>query len=105
MTPVANFQIEYLQFLNPQGKVATTFPAFAQDAAALIRLYKAMVLMRTYDAKAIALQRTGQIGTYASILGNEAVEAGVGAAMAEDDVLLCTYRENGVQIMRGVTMR
>jgi 2-oxoisovalerate dehydrogenase E1 component alpha subunit len=105
VTSVATFQIDYLQFLNPQGKVATTFPAFAQDAATLIRLYKAMVLMRTYDAKAIALQRTGQLGTYASILGKEAVEAGVGAAMEQDDVLFCTYRENGVQIMRGVTMQ
>src|SRR6185295_7764860 len=80
-------------------------PAFAQDPAALIALYKAMVLMRTYDAKAIALQRTGQLGTYASMLGKEAVEAGIGAAMAADDVFLCTYRENGVQIMRGVTMQ
>src|SRR5450756_1879961 len=99
MISVATFQIDYLQFLNPQGKVAASLPAFAKDAAALILIYKAMVLMRTYDAKAIALQRTGQLGTYASILGKEAVEAGVGAAMEKDDVLFCTYRENGVQIM------
>ena len=105
MTTAASFQIEYLQFLDPHGKVVAPLPAFAQDPAALIALYKAMVLMRTYDAKAIALQRTGQLGTYASLLGKEAVEAGVGAAMSKDDVLFCTYRENGVQIMRGVTMR
>lgn len=105
MTVAAHFEIPYSQFLNPQGKVAATFPAFAKDAATLIPLYKAMVLMRTYDAKAIALQRTGQLGTYASILGKEAVEAGVGAAMERGDVFLCTYRENGVQIMRGVTMQ
>jgi pyruvate dehydrogenase E1 component alpha subunit len=105
VTVAAHFEILYSQFLDPQGKVAATFPAFAKDAAALIPLYNAMVLMRTYDAKAIALQRTGQLGTYASILGKEAVEAGVGAAMEKDDVLFCTYRENGVQIMRGVTMR
>src|SRR5262245_18631115 len=63
-----------------------------------------MVLMRTYDAKAIALQRTGQLGTFASLLGKEAVEAGTGSAMAKDDVLLMTYRENGVQLMRGVSL-
>lgn len=105
MTSAATFRIEYLQFLDPHGKAVAPLPAFAQDPAALVTLYRAMVLMRTYDAKAIALQRTGQIGTYASILGKEAVEAGVGAAMEKDDVLFCTYRENGVQIMRGVTMR
>ncbi len=105
MTVAARFEILYSQFLDAHGKVVAPLPAFAADTAALIPLYQAMVLMRTYDAKAIALQRTGQIGTYASILGKEAVEAGVGAAMQKDDVLLCTYRENGVQIMRGVTMR
>ncbi len=105
MTVAATFQIEYLQFLDPNGKVVAPLPAFAKDPVALLPLYRAMVLMRTYDAKAIALQRTGQIGTYASILGKEAVEAGIGAAMAADDVLFCTYRENGVQMMRGVTMQ
>jgi pyruvate dehydrogenase E1 component alpha subunit len=105
VTVAARFEILYSQFLDAHGKVVAPLPAFAADTAALIPLYQAMVLMRTYDAKAIALQRTGLIGTYASILGKEAVEAGVGAAMAKDDVLFCTYRENGVQIMRGVTMR
>ncbi len=105
MTSVATFAISYSQFLGPQGDVTQPLPPFAQDAAALVQLYRAMVLMRTYDAKAIALQRTGQLGTYASMLGKEAVEAGIGAAMQPDDVFLCTYRENGVQIMRGVTMR
>lgn len=105
MTIAATFQIEYLQYLDPHGKVVAPLPAFAKDAEKLAALYQAMVLMRTYDAKVIALQRTGQLGTYASLLGKEAVEAGIGAAMTRDDVLLCTYRENGVQIMRGVTMQ
>ena len=105
MTVAAHFEIPYLQYLDPGGKVVAPLPAFAEDPATLVSLYRAMVLMRTYDAKAIALQRTGQLGTYASMLGKEAVEAGIGAAMANDDVFLCTYRENGVQIMRGVTMR
>ncbi len=60
--------------------------------------------MRTYDAKAIALQRTGQLGTYAPILGQEAIQAGIGSAMRADDVFLMTYREQGAQLMRGVKM-
>jgi len=105
MTVVAKFEIHYSQFLDPQGKVVQPLPEFARDAQALIALYRWMVLMRTYDAKAIALQRTGQLGTFASLLGKEAVEAGVGSAMAKDDVFLMTYRENGVQLMRGVTLK
>ena len=105
MTVVAKFEIHYSQFLDPHGAVTQPLPAFARDPAALIALYRWMALMRAYDAKAIALQRTGQLGTFASLLGQEAVEAGIGAAMARDDVFLMTYRDNGVQLMRGVTLK
>ena len=105
MTVVAKFEIHYSQFLDPSGKVVQPLPEFARDPQALVPLYRWMVLMRTYDAKAIALQRTGQLGTFASLLGKEAVETGIGSAMAKDDVFLMTYRENGVQLIRGVTLR
>ena len=105
MSVAAKFEIHYTQFLDPHGKAVQPLPAFARDPHRLVELYRWMVLMRTYDAKAIALQRTGQIGTFASLLGKEAVEAGVGSAMAKDDVFLMTYRENGAQLMRGVTLK
>ncbi len=105
VTTAATFQIEYLRYLDDRGRAVTPLPEFAADPAALLRFYEAMVLMRSYDAKAIALQRTGQLGTYASMLGKEAVDAGVGFAMQKDDVFLCTYRDNGIQMLRGVTMR
>ncbi len=105
MTIVAKFEVGYTQFLDPQGRAVQPLPEFARDPAALVRLYRWMVLMRAYDAKAIALQRTGQLGTFASLLGKEAVEAGVGSAMARDDVFLMTYRENGAQLVRGVTVK
>jgi len=102
---VARFEIRYSQFLDPQGHAVAPLPEFARDAGNLVGLYRWMVLMRAYDAKAIALQRTGQIGTFASLLGHEAFNAGVGSAMMKDDVFLMTYRENGVQLMRGVTLK
>ena len=105
MTTAATFQIEFLRYLDERGRVVSALPAFAADPAALVRFYEAMVLMRTYDAKAIALQRTGQLGTYASMLGKEAVDAGIGYAMRKDDVFLSTYRDNGIQMLRGVSMR
>ena len=104
MEPVARFEIHYSQFLDEHGKATREIPEFAQDREHLADLYRWMVLMRTYDTKAIALQRTGQLGTYAPILGQEAIQAGVGSAMHSDDVFLMTYREQGVQLMRGVTM-
>jgi TPP-dependent pyruvate/acetoin dehydrogenase alpha subunit len=104
VTTAATFQIEYLRYLDERGGVVSALPAFAADPAALLRFYEAMVLMRTYDAKAIALQRTGQLGTYASMLGKEAVDAGIGLAMRPEDVLLPTYRDNGIQMLSGVTL-
>jgi pyruvate dehydrogenase E1 component alpha subunit len=103
-THVASFEVRYTQFLDERGSVTRPLPAFAQDTAHLIDLYRWMVLMRTYDAKAVALQRTGQLGTYAPIIGQEAIQAGIGSAMKSDDVFLMTYREQGVQLMRGVKM-
>lgn len=105
MTVAARFEIHYSQFLDEHGQLTQPLPQFAADPQALVLLYRAMVLMRAYDQKAIALQRTGQLGTFASLLGKEAVEAGVASAMRPEDVLLVTYRENGAQIMRGVTMK
>jgi 2-oxoisovalerate dehydrogenase E1 component alpha subunit len=105
MTVIAKFEIHHTRFLDPEGKAVQPLPEFARDPRDLVPLYRWMVLMRAYDAKAIALQRTGQLGTFASLLGKEAVEAGVGSAMREDDVFLMTYRENGTQLMRGVTLK
>src|ERR1700690_2583533 len=56
------------------------------------------------DAKAVNLQRTGKLGTYASCLGHEAAHVGVGAAMRPEDVLAPVYREFGTQLWRGVSM-
>jgi pyruvate dehydrogenase E1 component alpha subunit len=101
---VASFAIDYTRFLDPEGKPTQALPAFAEDPEALIALYRAMVLTRTFDAKAVALQRTGRLGTYASSLGQEAVAVGVGAAMHPEDVLLPSFREQGAQLVRGVDM-
>jgi pyruvate dehydrogenase E1 component alpha subunit len=92
------------RLLLPSGEVRGTLPAFATDESVLVALYRAMVLTRTFDAKAIALQRTGRLGTYGSSLGQEAVSVGVAAAMRPDDVLLPSFREHGAQLWRGVSL-
>ena len=65
---IATFQIQYHQFLNPQGEVVQDLPQFANEAAQLIALYRGMVLARSFDAKCIALQRTGKLGMRAYLL-------------------------------------
>src|SRR5450631_3751137 len=104
MKAVAEFKIHYRQILGPGGELVAPLPTFAQDAAEVLRMYEAMTLVRVFDAKAVNLQRTGQLGTYPSCLGHEAAHVGVGAAMRAEDVLAPVYREFGTQLWRGVTM-
>jgi pyruvate dehydrogenase E1 component alpha subunit len=101
---VASFKIAFTRFMNVDGSLCGALPDFAQNSETLIALYRDMVLTRAFDAKAIALQRTGRLGTYASSLGQEAVAVGIGAVMAPEDVLLSAFREQGAQLRRGVTM-
>jgi len=103
MNRTAGLEISFSRFLDRDGKAVQPLPAFA-DAAGALRLYRAMVLARTFDAKAIALQRTGKLGTFASSLGQEAAAVGVADAMAENDVLVPSFREHGAQLLRGVTL-
>ena len=104
MATVAQFDIKYIQFLNEQGKLTGKAPAFASDPTLLKELYKTMVLTRTFDKKAIALQRTGKMGTYAPINGQEAISTAIGHAMKPEDVFVPYYRDYAAQIQRGVKM-
>ena len=104
MNVIARFEIEFVQFLDHLGGVIQSLPAFACDPQVLISLYRSMVFTRAFDAKAVALQRTGQIGTFASSLGQEAVSIGAASAMRPEDVLVPSYRDFGGQILRGVTI-
>ncbi|MBS0577168.1 MAG: pyruvate dehydrogenase (acetyl-transferring) E1 component subunit alpha [Proteobacteria bacterium] len=106
MSIAARFEIEYLQYLDPDGKpLGKELPAIAKDGARLVELFKQMLFVRVFDTKSIALQRTGKLGTYAACLGHEATHVGIGASMQPEDVFAPSYREYGAQFMRGVPPR
>lgn len=102
------FSVEYYQFLNEQGELSDNLPEDYIDAhmdtGKALEAYKAMVLGRAFDAKAIALQRTGKMGTYPSILGQEAIGAAIGLAMAPEDIFAPYYRDMITQYLRGVKL-
>ncbi|MDI1351520.1 MAG: pyruvate dehydrogenase (acetyl-transferring) E1 component subunit alpha [bacterium] len=104
MTTVAQFDITFTQFLNEHGSLVGELPSFATDHATLRELYKVMVLTRTFDKKAIALQRTGKMGTYAPINGQEAISTAIGNAMKPEDIFVPYYRDYAAQLQRGVKM-
>ncbi len=100
----ARFEIARRACLDVDGNPVGPLPQFAQDVELLRRMYRMMVLARTFDAKAVNLQRTGKLGTYPSCLGQEATHVGVGAAMDPCDVLFTVYREIGTKFWRGVDL-
>ena len=104
MKTVAEFKIQHRQILGARGELLAPLPSFAKDTAEVLKMYRAMTLVRVFDTKAVNLQRTGQLGTYPSSLGHEAAHVGIGAAMRAEDVLAPVYREYGTQLWRGVTM-
>lgn len=113
MRTVAEFQIEYHQILDPQGRLqdrrsnrlnGPALPDFVADDEQLLAMFGAMLRARVFDAKAINLQRTGKLGTYAPCLGQEAAHVGVGAALKPEDSVAIVYREIGTMFWRGVRM-
>ena len=102
---VANFEVKYLQYMNQDGKIVSdNLPEFAKDKKILCKLYRDMNLLRIFDAKAYAMQRTGRMGTYPASVGQEAIGIGYGSVMKKEDVLVPYYRSTGGLLQHGVTM-
>jgi 2-oxoisovalerate dehydrogenase E1 component alpha subunit len=105
MTTIVNFKVEFLQYLDKEGNVLQSLPPFANDKKILLELYRGMVRTRLFDAKAVALQRTGKMGTFPSSLGQEAVSVGTGHSMLPEDIFCPYYRDQGAMFLRGVQMQ
>ena len=94
---------ELVQLLTPEGE-RVEHPTYSVDLSdeELRGLYRDLVLVRRVDAEATALQRQGELGIWASLLGQEAAQVGSGRALQPDDYAFPTYREHGVAWCRGV---
>jgi pyruvate dehydrogenase E1 component alpha subunit len=73
--------------------------------AELLRLYRAMVLVRALDDRMMAMQRQGRIGFYAEIKGQEGAVLGAASALGPDDWLVPALREAGAGLYRGLPLR
>jgi 2-oxoisovalerate dehydrogenase E1 component alpha subunit len=100
---VTGHRPELVQLLTPEGE-RIEHPDYHVDLTPeeLRGLYRDLVLVRRIDTEATALQRQGELGIWASLLGQEAAQVGSGRAMQPDDFAFPTYREHGVAWCRGV---
>lgn len=97
---------DVVQMLTPDGTRVpnSDFDAYAHELTVddLKGFYRDMVLIRRVDAEGNALQRQGQLGLWAPLLGQEAAQIGLGRALRPQDYVFPTYREHGVAWCRGV---
>jgi 2-oxoisovalerate dehydrogenase E1 component alpha subunit len=100
---VARFEVRFVRCIRPDGRPVGDLPQIAHSADVVIGLYRGMIRARAFDTKAIALQRTGHLGTYPPLVGEEAVGVAVAQAMRPEDVLVPGYRDQAAQLARGVT--
>jgi len=94
---------ELVQLLTPEGE-RVSHPDYALDLTAedYRSLYRDLVLVRRVDVEATALQRQGELGIWAALLGQEAAQVGSGRALLPGDYAFPTYREHGVAYCKGV---
>ena len=99
----------YVQLLTPDGEHTgsvtteqgvTYSVGFTDDEYR--DLYRDLVTVRRLDAEGVALQRQGELGLWASLLGQEAAQVGSGRALQPQDMAFPSYREHGVLYARGL---
>ena len=89
-------------FINPQGEAIHGLPEGGNEL--MLELYVSMLRTRVFDLKAVSLQRTGQLGTYPSSLGQEGLFCALGKAMQRNDIYVPYYRDHGAFLERGMSM-
>ncbi|MFE2411693.1 pyruvate dehydrogenase (acetyl-transferring) E1 component subunit alpha [Kitasatospora sp. NPDC059408] len=92
-----------VQLLDPAGRrVAHPDHELDLTPEEYRALYRDMVLVRRIDTEATVLQRQGELGLWASLLGQEAAQIGAGRALRPQDFVFSSYREHGVAWCRGI---
>ena len=92
---------ETIQLLTPEGE-RVDHPDYPLGEVDIKGMYRDMVLVRRVDTEAIALQRQGELGLWASLLGQEAAQIGSARALSPKDMAFPSYREHGVAWCRGL---
>lgn len=92
-------KLELLRVVDTGGRPVRDVPCGDDEARALLQQ---MIFLRTFDERAVALQRQGRIGTYAPYQGLEACQAAAAFALQKEDWLLPTYRDHGAAMVHGL---
>ena len=94
-----------LRIIDNDGKVINPKLMPDLDNETIIKAYKDMLFERVADEMAVSYQRQGRMYTFPPNHGQEAIHIAAGMNMQEEDWLVPAFRELGVMLARGVTMK
>jgi pyruvate dehydrogenase E1 component alpha subunit len=78
-------------------------PTASPQAELHTRMLREMLLIRRFEEKAAEAYALGKIGGFCHLyIGQEAVAVGTNAALRPDDYVICSYREHGQALVRGI---
>src|SRR5216683_1859005 len=87
-----------------QSTASPATPATGLDGERMRRLYRALLLPRLIEEKALLLLRQGRLSKWFSGMGQEAIAVGVTFSLEADDWILPMHRNLGVFTTRGVDL-
>ncbi|WP_336000406.1 pyruvate dehydrogenase (acetyl-transferring) E1 component subunit alpha [Halorientalis halophila] len=93
-----------VQILDKDGSVLPDATVPDLDDDTLVEMYAQMRLCRSFDERAVSLQRQGRSGTYSTMLGHEGTLVGSAFALAEDDWIVPYYRDQGATVTHGLPL-
>jgi 2-oxoisovalerate dehydrogenase E1 component alpha subunit len=94
-------QFPKIQVIDEQGQVVDEQYKEQMTKEFVLSLYEQIIRVRTFDRKAISLQRQGRLGTYAPFEGQEAAQVGSAMALQKDDWMFPTYRDHAATMTFG----
>lgn len=94
---------ETFSIVSQDGTANDLDPGLHKDI--LLKIYRLIVQARSFDEKAMKLQRAGRMGTYPPLIGQEAVQIGSALALGDKDWMVPSYREQGSMMAIGVSMK
>lgn len=95
--------LEYLTILDEDGQLDSDLEPDLDDDF-LLELHRVMLLSRRFDDRRLQWQRSGRIGTFAPVKGQEAAQIGPIAALRDDDWFVPSFRETAAATWRGAPL-
>src|SRR5437879_5303445 len=79
-------------------------PKDTTQAELHLKMLRQMLLIRRFEEKAAEAYALGKIGGFCHLyIGQEAVGVGALTALREDDYVICSYREHGQALIKGIS--